>query len=69
MADFIIVVVVLAIVGAAVSYIVKQKRRGVRCVGCPDGGTCGGSCGGGTCSGGSCGGDVSSDDEACKCHE
>ena len=64
MTDFIIVVVVLAIVGAAVSYIVKQKRRGVRCVGCPDGGTCGGSCGGGIC-----GGDVSSDGSACKCHE
>ena len=47
MADLIIVGIVLAIVGAAVTYIVKAKRRGVRCVGCPDGGTCGGNCGGG----------------------
>lgn len=67
MTDFIIVVVVLAIVGAAVSYIVNQKKKGVRCVGCPDGGTCGGSCGGGTYGCG--GGDENSDGSACKCHE
>lgn len=58
MADIIIAIVVLAIVGAAVTYIVNQKKKGVRCVGCPDGGTCGGNCSGGGCSG-----------ESCKCHE
>ncbi len=40
MADLIVVAVVLVIVGAAIAYIVKEKRRGVRCVGCPSGGIC-----------------------------
>lgn len=67
MADFIIVVIVLAIVGGAVAYIVNQKKKGVRCVGCPDGGTCGGNCGGGGSCG--CGGEDASDGKTCKCHE
>lgn len=46
MADFIIVVVLLILVGAAIAYIRKEKKRGVRCVGCPDGGTCSGHCSG-----------------------
>ena len=46
MADILIVVVVLGIVGAAVWYIRREKKRGVRCVGCPDGGTCAGHCSG-----------------------
>ena len=47
MTDIIIVLVIVAIVGAAIAYIRKEKKRGVRCVGCPDGGTCGGNCSGG----------------------
>jgi len=49
MADLIIIGIVAIIIGAAVAYIVKAKKRGVRCVGCPDGGKCSGNCGG--CSG------------------
>ncbi len=40
-ADIVVVVVILAIVGISIAYIVNAKRKGVRCVGCPDGGTCG----------------------------
>ena len=48
MADFIIVGVLVIIIGAAVAYIVKAKKSGVRCVGCPSGGQCSGK-GGGHC--------------------
>lgn len=55
MADIIIVVVVAVIVGSAIAYIRKEKKRGVRCVGCSDSGSCGSncSCGGSDCN---CGG-------------
>lgn len=46
MADLILIVVIMAIVGIAMAYIRKEKKRGVRCVGCPDGGTCSGHCSG-----------------------
>lgn len=46
MADVMVVVVILLIVGGAVLYIRKAKKSGVRCVGCPDGGTCSGCCSG-----------------------
>lgn len=57
--DIIVVIVVLAIIGAAVMYIRKEKKRGVRCVGCPSAGQCSGHCSGG------CGGN---EDEAYACH-
>ena len=50
MTDLIIIAVVVAIVGFAVFYIRREKRRGVQCVGCPESKTCSGSCGG-NCSG------------------
>ena len=55
MTDIIIALIILVIVGAAVAYIVRQKRKGVKCIGCPHSSTCGskGGCGG-NCSG--CGG-------------
>jgi len=46
MTDLILVVVIVAIVGGSIAYIRKEKKRGVRCIGCPSGGTCDGSCGG-----------------------
>ena len=46
MADIIVIGILVIIIGAAIVYIVKAKRSGVRCVGCPDGGQCSGSCGG-----------------------
>ena len=53
MINILILLVLGLIVGLAVGYIIREKKRGVRCVGCPDGGTCAGSCG--SCSGCSCG--------------
>ena len=40
MADIIIGLMLLAIVGVAIAYIVKEKKRGVKCIGCPSAGTC-----------------------------
>lgn len=40
MADFILVIVLLLIVGMAIRYIIKEKKRGVRCIGCPQAGAC-----------------------------
>ena len=45
MTNLIAFAVIAAIVGLAAGYVYKAKKRGVRCVGCPDGGTCSGSCG------------------------
>ena len=54
MENIIIIAIVAVILGSAIFYIRKQKKKGVKCVGCPDGGTCSGNCAG--CSGhcGSC---------------
>lgn len=41
MADLIVIGIVLLIVGAAVTYIIKEKKKGVKCIGCPAAGTCG----------------------------
>ena len=41
MADIIIIVIVAVVVGGAIAYIRKEKKRGVRCVGCSSGGSCG----------------------------
>ena len=38
MTDIIIGVVLVVIVGLAVFYIIKEKKKGKRCIGCPDGG-------------------------------
>ncbi len=58
MVNLILVFLLAAIIGGAAGYIIRAKRRGVKCVGCPDGGTCGKSETPGGCPGccGSCGG-------------
>ena len=43
MADIIAVLILLVLIGCAVGYIVKAKKSGVKCIGCPAGGTCPGS--------------------------
>ncbi len=52
MVDIIIIALVALIVGLAGGYVYRKKKRGVRCIGCPDGGACRHSCG--TCSCGCC---------------
>ncbi len=45
----IVVVAVLALVlFGAVFYIVREKKKGRHCIGCPYAGACGGKCGDGT---------------------
>ena len=40
MTDAIILIILIILIGAAISYIVKAKRSGARCIGCPAGGNC-----------------------------
>ena len=53
MVDVLIILVIAGILGLAVGYLYRAKKRGVQCVGCPDAKSCSGKCG--SCSG-------------CKCH-
>ena len=46
-ADILAIVAIVLIVGGAVLYIVRAKRRGEKCVGCPYAKQCGGNCQGG----------------------
>lgn len=39
-ADWIIIGILAVIVGAAVFYIIKAKKSGAKCIGCPAGGNC-----------------------------
>lgn len=58
MENIIVLALVAAIVGSAARYIYAEKKRGVKCIGCPEGTSCSGHCRG--CSGncGSCPGSV-----------
>ena len=50
--DIIAIAVIALLVGGAVAYIIKAKRSGQKCIGCPDSKTCSGNCAGcGGCSG------------------
>lgn len=40
MESFIVGLIIVAIVGAAVAYIIKEKKKGVKCIGCPSAGAC-----------------------------
>lgn len=46
MTDIILIAVISLIVGCAAGYVYKEKKRGVKCIGCPDGASCSGNCGG-----------------------
>ncbi len=40
MTDIIVSAVIVLIIGGAVFYIVKAKKNGKKCIGCPDGCSC-----------------------------
>jgi len=44
--DYIVIAVIGLIIGLAVGYIWKAKKKGKKCIGCPDSGTCSGQCSG-----------------------
>ena len=56
MENVILIAVLVAILGGAIAYIVRAKKRGVKCIGCSACGICGakkgGTCGG--CNGSAC---------------
>lgn len=41
MENYIIIAIVVAVLTAAIGYIIKAKKSGKKCIGCPDGGSCG----------------------------
>ena len=56
--DLIVLAVLAALVLGAAAYVVRAKKRGVKCIGCPSGGACsrhGGQEGCGCKGGSSCG--------------
>ena len=54
MENLIVIGILVLVVGAAVFYIWKEKKKGTRCIGCPSAGSCSGAC---SCS-----------QKACSCH-
>lgn len=40
MDNIIVVAVVVLIIGGALGYVIKAKRRGVKCIGCPEAEKC-----------------------------
>lgn len=63
MENFVIVAFLIVIIGAAITYIVKSKKSGVKCIGCPAAGECSHSKASG-CSGGCSG----NNEGGCGCH-
>lgn len=47
-------IIILLIVGGATAYIIKAKKSGKKCIGCPDSASCESRCGG-VCSACGCG--------------
>lgn len=40
MENVIVIAILVIAIGAAIAYLVKAKRSGVKCIGCPSGGSC-----------------------------
>jgi hypothetical protein len=40
MIDYIVGAVLGILIGAAIAYIIREKKKGVACIGCPAAGTC-----------------------------
>ena len=45
MTNAVIIAVVVVILGAAIGYIIKEKKKGAGCIGCPSSGSCNGGYG------------------------
>ncbi|MBR5543125.1 MAG: FeoB-associated Cys-rich membrane protein [Oscillospiraceae bacterium] len=42
MTNIIVIAVLLVIIGVAAGYVIKEKKSGKKCIGCPHGGSCNG---------------------------
>lgn len=40
MANVIVVVILALVIGSALAYIIRERKKGIKCVGCPSGGQC-----------------------------
>ncbi len=40
MKDILVILVVAGILALALGYVIRQKKKGVKCIGCPEGGKC-----------------------------
>lgn len=43
--DIIVILIVAAVIGAICLYLHRQKKKGVKCIGCPYAKECSGKCG------------------------
>lgn len=50
MENVIVIVILAALIGGAIWYIVKEKKKGTKCIGCPYAGSCATKAEGGSCS-------------------
>ena len=44
MVNFVLILIIGTILGGAIGYIIKEKKKGAKCIGCPDSKACGGKC-------------------------
>lgn len=44
--DIAVIAVIALIVGLVLLYIHRAKKKGIKCIGCPDGASCSGHCSG-----------------------
>ena len=42
--DYIVIALITLIIGGAALYIIRAKRSGKKCIGCPDSASCSGNC-------------------------
>ena len=40
MKNLIVILILILVIGMALYYIIKQKKNGAKCIGCPSGGCC-----------------------------
>jgi len=65
--DFIVIAILVVLIGSAIAYIVKAKKNGAKCIGCPAGGTCSGKANEASGCGCGCSGHKEEHD-CCGCH-
>ncbi len=51
MENYILIAVLVLIIALAVGYVIRAKKKGVKCIGCPDSKTCSSNGCGGNCHG------------------